>query len=437
MTFNHSLRLLLAYTLLLAACTGPAPTPEPSPLPPPPTATPPPVAPGDTPEPTATFIRPGDPVTLTVWTTADLAPNAQTPDGALLTVQIGAFEESHSGAQVNVVLKQPYGPGGLLDFLSSASAAAPAVTPDLIALDAAELPAAVRAGLIVPLDDQLDPQLIEDFYPFARSLVTVAGHLYGVPFAADAYHLAYNRNLNATAPLSWTEVISGSGRLGFAGGSPEEIDTVLADYLAAGGTLVDANGRPRLVAGPLTEVLTYYRAAQDNGRLSEAVASTATTREAWDLYRAGKTTQTMVNARLYMAERETLRATDVATPPGPERPAAGLASAWAWAIPVRADPERQRLAVELLKWLVTPENMGQWTLAANRLPTRRAAWPFWPPQDPYAAFLSIYLETVQPAPPSEIGAKLRPALYRAVQAVLANGVPPEIAAAAAVAEVGP
>jgi ABC-type glycerol-3-phosphate transport system substrate-binding protein len=122
--------------------------------------------------------------------------------------------------------------------------------------------------------------------------------------------------------------------------------------------------------------------------------------------------------------------------PGPDRPEPGLARAWAWAIPVRADPERQRLAVELLKWLVTPENLGEWTLAANRLPTRRAAWPLWPPQDPYVIFLSEYLETVRPAPTSEIGAKVRPALYRAVQAVLANGVSPEIAAAAAVAEVG-
>jgi maltose-binding protein MalE len=210
MVFKNSLRLLLTCTLLLTACTGPEPTPAPSPLPPPATATPPPVAPGDTPAPTATFIHPGDPVTLTVWTTADLAPNAETPDGALLIVQIGAFEESHSGAQVSVVLKQPYGPGGLLDFLSSAATVAPGVTPDLIALDAAELPAAARAGLIMPLDDQLDSELVEDPTRL-RALVTMDGRLYGVPFAADAYHLAYNRNVHATPPLSWTQVISGSG----------------------------------------------------------------------------------------------------------------------------------------------------------------------------------------------------------------------------------
>jgi ABC-type glycerol-3-phosphate transport system substrate-binding protein len=421
----------------LAACDQPALQLTATAPPPPATATTPAVQPVATPLPSATFMRPGDPVTLTVWTTEEFAPTAETAAGARLTLQLGAYEESHAGARVEVVLKKPYGPGGLLDFLRHAAPVAPALLPDLMVLDAAELPAAARAGLLTPLEGRVGADVVDDLYPFARTLGSVDELLFGVAFAADVQHLAYNRAFLNEPPLSWGDVLSGTTRLGFAAANRDAMDATLADYLAAGGTLADAGGRPHLDSEPLTRVLRYYEAAQANDRFVDGIAQVETPAEAWELYRSGRSAQTLINAGLFLADRETLRTTEIAVPPGPARPAPGVARAWIWILPARQDPVRQQLAVELLSWLVSPANLAEWSLAANRLPTRRDALARWPSDDAYIGFLGTYLEVAVPQPSAEVSAKIMPALYRAVQAVLVNRVPPEVAAAAATAEVGP
>lgn len=438
---NSRIRLLLVLVLILSACTPGTPAPgtaTPAATPDTPgTPTPAPPVLLETPIPTATFVSPGDPITLTLWTTEALAPAPETPAGALLAVQIDTFKNTHPNVYVEVVLKRAHGAGGLLDFLSSAAPVAPDVVPDLMVLDAGEVPAAAARGLLTPLETLLAPEFQNDLYPFARSMGTVSEQLYAVPFAADVQHMANNRLMVVTAPLTWTEVLSSNMRLIFAAGSASNMDATLADYLAAGGTLVDSAGRPHLDAGPLAAVLRYYQAGVANGTLSGEIAQTASPADAWQVYRAGKVGLALVNASLYMAERGSLRTTGVAAPPGPAVQGSGVARAWTWVVPVRNDPTRRQLALELLGWLMSPDNLGAWSEAGAYVPARRAALQAWQAGDPYVSFLNVYLETVWPAPAAEVDALILPALYTAVQAVLVNDVSPEVAAAAAAAKVAP
>ena len=80
-----------------------------------------------------------------------------------------SFQATHPDLVIEVLHKKREGKGGIRDFLTSASAVAPAVVPDLIALDTNTLVDIAHEGLIIPLDGFLSPALLTDLYPFVLS----------------------------------------------------------------------------------------------------------------------------------------------------------------------------------------------------------------------------------------------------------------------------
>jgi len=93
------------------------------------------------------------------------------------------------------------------------------------------------------------------------------------------------------------------------------------------------------------------------------------------------------------------------------------------------------LAARLIEWLMTPENLGAWSQAAGRLPTRRTALDLWP-DDAYRQFLREGLERAYYLPPVVGYDRLSRSLQRAVEEVLTGVATPEDAAARAT-QVGP
>jgi len=200
-----SLALLLWGAFLGHGCQF-TPTPEPEPTP---TSTPPiDVTPTSAPTPTLTPVPPGAPQKLTVWITELVSPLEGDERSLAFEQQIVAFEATHPDLTVEVLYKKPEGKGGLEDMLATATAVAPAVVPDLIMIDANQLPSLAQKGLAVPLDGLLDPDLVEDMYPFAIRAGPVDGRLVGLPFETSIEHALYNTAKIAVAPLSWTEVFS-------------------------------------------------------------------------------------------------------------------------------------------------------------------------------------------------------------------------------------
>src|SRR3989337_2404198 len=132
------LLVLLLLSLICSACTGslvPAETlaPEASP----------------TPESEAT---------LTALPTVE---TTRSPGGDLLQARLVEFSGLHRGVRIEARVKALTGPGGLLDSLSAANAAAPLAMPDLILLPRALLETAALKGLLHPVD-RLATTLNED-----------------------------------------------------------------------------------------------------------------------------------------------------------------------------------------------------------------------------------------------------------------------------------
>jgi ABC-type glycerol-3-phosphate transport system substrate-binding protein len=93
------------------------------------------------------------------------------------------------------------------------------------------------------------------------------------------------------------------------------------------------------------------------------------------------------------------------------------------------DSSRTALSVKLLTWLMNPTNMARWSAAAERLPTRRAAFEQMPrDEDEYVQFIYDQLEYAIPYATSETHKRIYRAMQQAVDAVLRQGEPPALAA---------
>jgi len=380
---------------------------------------------------TPTSFPPEKPSTLTVWITELVSPVEGDERSPIFEAQILAFEATHPGLTVVVHHKKAEGTGGLEDFLTTASAAAPAVLPDLMMIDMARLPALAQKGLIVPLDEMLDPDLLRDMYPFAVQAGTVDGQLVGLPFETGVQHALYNMSKIAVPPLSWTEVYASGATYIFPtlGQGGLVNDAFLIQYLSTGGELVDSNGRPALDAQALADVLTFYRDGLENGAILSDVLQYDTVRSGWRKYLQAEVVLANISSDLYLEGRGLLkvsRATWVPTQAGP--PAVTLARGNAWVVTARK-PSRVALSAKLLAWLMNPTNMARWSTAAERLPTRRAAFEQMPrDEDEYIQFIYTQLEYAISYPASDTHKRIYRAMQQAVDAVLRQGELPALAA---------
>ena len=377
------------------------------------------------PSPTVTPVLPDAPQPLTVWITELVSPLEGGDAARVFAQQIAAFEATHPGLNIQVLLKKPEGKGGIQDFLATASAVAPAVLPDLVALDTRFLPDVARKGLVVPLDGLFSPDIQEDLYPFAIQAGTVDEQLMGVQFeVSDIEHAIYNSSKITVAPLTWTEVFSIGATYIFPAAGQDGLvnDAFLIQYLSTGATLVDANGDPALDPEALTDVLQFYQQGVERGAILTDVLSYATVENCWPKYLQAEVALSNISSDLYLAAM----ASDATAIPTRDGQAIALSQGYAWAL-TTLDLDRQPLAVRLLEWLMNPASVAAWNQAVGHLPTRRAAFEQMT-RDPYVAFMYHQLEYAMPYRSSEIHQRMYRAMQQAVDAVLRQRVPPEMAA---------
>ena len=378
-------RLLLASLLtlgLLAAC-GRVPAPATSSPRPEPSAT------SASPTPTHAQEQRAAPLILRVWVTPRFDPASD----SVLQARLDAFTANHAGLKIEVRVKNE---SSLLESLELTAFAAPAASPDLVALPRADLEAAAAQGLVQPLD----ASLLDDasWHPMARSLSRVNDAVYGLPFALDALALASS----AETPLTTWQEVSDAGALAF---NANDAFFPLALYLSAGGELTDAQGDLTLDEAVLVRVLALFAQEQvlplesdEEVRLSLGQGDGSAVGWASGLSSGGPPE----------VKLEAL--------PGLESPPATLVTSWSWSV-ASADAERQQLATELAAWLTAEEFLGEWTPSLGFLPPRDAQRARWKP----------LLDPARPVPPAELVEVVAPILREAVASVLA-GVPPEAAA---------
>jgi ABC-type glycerol-3-phosphate transport system substrate-binding protein len=385
------------------------------------------------PSPTPT---PNTSITLTLWAPPAFSPGPDTSVQRLLDQQLQTFAISGEGFPVQVLTKKANGGGGLLDLLRSASPVAPGILPDVIALDTTDLETAARAGLIQPIDDLISPELLNDLAPAARGLGTINGGLYGVVYSLDLGHLAYITRSIETVPLTWNEVLTSTQRYIFALHAPNNSvsDSVLAQYLAFGGTLLDSDRHPTLDADALTGLLDLYVQAQKEGVLPANVLDLNGPDDVWNSFVANKAALVNVSASRYLTAEQTLPDLSYAALPAIKQPTPPLARGWALAI-VTADPDRQLKAMRLIDWLLSADRNGAWSQAAHILPGRLSSLDTWNQSDPYTTFIRLQLQAALPAPSASTLNTLGPILRKAIDDVLSGRAAPADAAQAALAAV--
>lgn len=409
---------LVGCSLLPSGQTGvtqpPSPTETPSTTP----FTPPTAQPGEE--------IPGDAVKLVIWLPPEFDPASGTAAGNSLSARLESFLSEHPEARIEIRLKAREGVGGLLDALSTASAAAPSALPDLIALPRPMMETAALKGLLRPFDDLTQIQLATDWYPFANEMARLQNNTFGLPFAGDALLLAYHPDSDQDPLFTWGETTTISGTLAFPASDPQALFP-LSLYLAAGGKILDAQGRPALDPVTLTRVLEFLSYAEKAGSLPYWDLQHETFDQSWEAFTQGEVDQTIGWSSRYLSPDANLyNDVQVSLLPSPTQSGFTMITGWVWALPA-TQPIRQSLSAQLAEHLVDSAFLVQWAEAAGYIPTRSTAMPEWSRPDTRVLVEQI-AATAHPYPPADVLSALGPVLKQATLDVLTQQQTPQQAA---------
>ena len=367
-------------------------------------------------------IKPTGAITLTLWTTEDLAPGSSAA-GKILRNQFDAFTAANPNIHIDIVLKKPYGTGGMLDFLTTTSEVVPSLLPDLATLDISEVPQAASARVLQPLDPLLSADVKGDFFPFAYQASVYRGKWVAVPFTADVEHLIYNKSIVKRVPATWDDLLKQKSTLLLPLGGD---DAFLTQYLALA-PLFDANDQLTFDANAASQVLSFFKRAHDLGLISDSAIGLTRSDSVWSTFAAGKVAMIQGSASSYLAQRDKLPNALYASMPTRDGKIAAVASGWAYVI-VTNDSARQAAVAQLIQWIVQGEHLAPWLRAANRLPASRSTLVLAVEPVEYATFLRDQMENASYLPPTAAYAKASDAWRAAMAAVWRGQTTPEEAA---------
>ena len=330
-----------------------------------------------------------------VWVPPELNPNSGTQAGDLFKARIQAFNKQYPAYQVQVRVKAPSGPGGLLESLTTASAAAPLALPSLVALNRTDLETAALKGLIYPLDKTSTLIDNPDWYAYARQLAVVQGSTFGLPFAGDALILVYRPSKTGGVPIDWPTIFRFGQPVGFAAGDPQSIFTT-AMYISNGGLVEDPQRRPLLQLDPLSQVLKLYADGVQRGIFPFWLSQYDSNAQVWQAFRDQRLNMLVSWSSQYLANIPADATAQLLPPSGNSQ--ATLATGWVWAV---AEPltERREQTIRLAEFLSASEFQGKWSEAAGYLPTRPSALTAWQNQS--------NAKCLQPGRPLGTGAPLQ------------------------------
>lgn len=407
----------LALALSVAAC-GPTPTTTPAS----PTATPSP-PPSPTPLGPQVTLTPAPPRALSVWVPSNFSINGVVSPALhrALSTALGA----QADLTYTVRLKPADGPASLINTLLSAYNVAPDILPDLVLLSQADLARAAHARVVWPLDGRVTTTL-SGHYPFAQEMVRFENQQFAVPAAAETWLLAYNTRQYNSAPLTWSEVTTGT--LAVAGDEALFWMT-LHNYVALGGTLATQTGQPALNSEVLAQALAPLNALHAAERLYAPALTTNSPQVAAQALRDGRATLALLPASEYLAQavRVNMVADVLPTPAG--QPTI-LISGWGWAVVNRGDMLHPH-TLATLEALTMPEALASWTQEARLFPTRPDVLSTWG-VSPSAALAARVLGSAQLFPITARTEAVVQAVRQAAREVaLGNTLPAQAAQTAA------
>jgi len=371
----------------------------------------------------------GPPASLTIWLPPDMDPEGGDKAAGLLKAQLDAFAVEN-GITINTRVKNSQGPGGLLDALTAASAAAPSVLPDIIVLSRDDLETAALKSLVYSMDGKTTVIDEVDWFPYARELALIQGSLYGLPFTGDALGIIYRNDIINPAPNTWFGLNTTTSVIAFAA-NDAQANVTLALYQAAGGAVRDNQRRPMLEVEPLTDVLSLYKQSVDIVAFRELVLQLQNEEQAWLAYNNEQAQAAMVPVSTYLQQKPVN--TSMIPIPAVKDITLTTGSGWVWAL-ATGQPERQALSVALMEKLSESAFISAWNEAYGGMPPRPSALDAWQDAGVRSMISQISVMTVL-KPSSSITASLGPVIRDAVIQVLRDNVEPAVAAQKAVESV--
>ncbi|MEO8612648.1 MAG: extracellular solute-binding protein [Chloroflexota bacterium] len=313
-------------------------------------------------------------LTLSVWLPESIAPTNNQAAKLVLASQVDNFQASESGLTVSLRLKKESGTGGLMATLLSASDVALGALPDLTLIHREDLRTAVQAGLAQPLEGRLSSAVMADFYSAAVQLGQINGRLYGLAYALEIEHVAYQSPSADYAHFD--SVLSGGRPLVVPVGQATGIsDVFLVQYLAAGGSVV-GNHLGALNVEALRTVLNFYEQAIDAGVIDPGVLNYPTPQDYQAGLVDGRITAAVVTSSMYLDLLTAGKKLEIAPIPTSSDTPSTLVDGWMWIMTAK-DASRQDAARRFLEWVFDPGRQGAYTHAIAMLPSTKAAMRGW------------------------------------------------------------
>jgi multiple sugar transport system substrate-binding protein len=338
--------------------------------------------------PTSNPNFPSGPITLIVWLPPEFDPNNGSKEADLLMERLDDFSNKRTGVKVEVRIKNLEGPGSLLESLIATKEAAPLALPDLIALPGDHMQIAASQNLIYPLERFLSGGESNDWYDFAYDLGKYQGEQYGIPFAAQAFVMAYHPIIVTDPPKSWQEILQGEDILAFPVADPDAYFT-LALYQSLGGELIGENGDLQLDRNFLEQVFNFYQQANVAGVMPDWLVEDTSDDLAWGEFMKNQAQMAITwTTRFFDPSTGGINFTAIPTKDGTTFT---YGSGWVWCLS-GYDSSRYQTTVDLAESLADGEFLGGWTLAAGYLPPRPSSLAIWP-SNPASAFVSEILPT--------------------------------------------
>lgn len=369
---------------------------------------------------------PPGPTIIRLWVPPEFDPANGTPAGNLLQDRLDLYTDQRPDIRIETRVKAASGAGGLLDSLSTASAAAPLLLPDLILLPRSSLEIAALKGLLVPFDGLTNPLDEGDWYPYAQELGQIQTSIFGLPFAGNALISLYRPSDVETPATDWPSAIESGSPIAFPA-AEEEAYFPLAEYLSTGAPIQDADGRPHLDNAALIQVLSFFQEAEAANVFPFWLTQFTNYEQSWETY-----TENQVNNAVAWIHRYLVSLPgDTAAAPIITRTGTPftIANGWVWALSSH-QTERHAVSVDLAEFLTDGEFLSQWSETSGYLPPRESALNGWS----NIALRDLVSEVVDSArliPPNEVMTVIGPALSQATVAILKRQTTPSEAASQA------
>ncbi|MDD2521937.1 MAG: extracellular solute-binding protein [Anaerolineaceae bacterium] len=371
----------------------------------------------ESPEPEPTQTREATVKELILWLPPELSPFDETPAAQLLQEKLDNFAQEKQ-VKIVVRVKARTGSGSLIDALTATKPTAPEILPDLIVLSATDLELAVERELVYPHDRMVEMMTDTDWYPFGQELSQVGNEAMAIPLLTNPLSLVYNKASLLPPSDDWLAIQDNFGVFGFAA-DDSQAKYLLLLYIAAGGDVMDAQGRAILQEGPLVEALTALKEGLSSLHISTLSIGFQTEDQVWNAFATrGLDTAVVTIGLVLNRQAENENQPNAAL----TKPEITLGTAFGWALG-NPDLARQELALDLLAELSETEFLANWSEALGRLPARPSALATWQDQNLLPALESIAHATSL-YPSETVMNRLGPALRNATLLILRDGADP-------------